>query len=54
MFYLRTSSTKEQVYQALNIVTDANDSILVVLASDAMWRNLLPGSAEFIIKHWNS
>lgn len=54
MFYLRTSSSKEQIYQALMTVSDTNDSILVVVASDAMWRNLLPGAADFIIKYWNA
>jgi hypothetical protein len=54
MFYLRSSYTQQQIGDALWAAMDSNDSLIVVLATDARMYNLLPGAAEFIQKNWNS
>lgn len=54
MFYLRSSLTQEQVFNAVNLALDKNDSLMVISASNALMRNLLPGAQDFIIKHWSA
>ena len=55
MFYLRSTLSEQDVFNAVWGAMDRNDSLLVITgASSARWQNLLPGSTEFINKYWNS
>lgn len=41
VWYIRSDRTKEQLYQYMNSILSDNDRILVIVASDCIWRNLL-------------
>jgi hypothetical protein len=53
MFYLRSALTQQQVFDAVWAAMDRNDSLLVISASNAIMKNLLPGAQDFILKNWN-
>lgn len=41
VWYIGTTDAKEEVYKHFNAILSANDRLLVVVAADAIWRNLL-------------
>lgn len=54
MFYLRSAYDSQQVFNAVWAAMDKNDSLLVIIAANALMKNLLPGAQDFIVKNWNS
>ncbi len=53
VWYVHTSQTRDQVYAHANSILSPNDRLLVIVASDCTWRNLLVPS-EHIQKCWNA
>lgn len=52
VWYIRTNLNKQQLYDYMNSILSTNDRILVIEASDAIWRNLLvPDKA--VLDCWN-
>jgi hypothetical protein len=41
VWYIGTTDTKDTVYAHINQILSANDRLIVITASDAIWRNLL-------------
>jgi hypothetical protein len=52
VWYIRTSKSRDELYQYMNSILSNNDRILVIVASDCTWRNLLV-SDEAIKNCWN-
>ena len=53
VWYIGTTDTKATVYNHFNAILSANDRLLVVVASDATWRNLLL-TDESLQKAWGA
>ena len=55
LFYLSTSKSAEEVAKAVWTVMDANDSLIVVDATNNMayWFNLSDEVSDFIKEHWS-
>jgi hypothetical protein len=56
VFFLDTAKTAEAVHAAVRAAMDANDSLLVIDASNnhAVWSNLAPNVSDYIRGHWNA
>jgi hypothetical protein len=54
VWYVKTTKNADQLYEYANSLLSTNDRLLVVTASSATWRNLLPGSGDKVEQCWNS
>ena len=53
VWYVKTTKTKQELYEYTNSILSNNDRVLIIVANDATWRNLLPTSGEKIQECWN-
>lgn len=54
LYYVKSQHSLKDITDHCIKAIDSNDRLLVIEASDSMFFNLLPGSTEFIQKHWNA
>lgn len=52
VWYIKTDKTKSDLYKYMNSILSNNDRVLIIVASDCTWRNLLV-SDQTLKNCWN-